>query len=183
MTTNGGARLTGIDRAQLYERLNVKPADVLVVRAKRTFLQRFYWIEIAKGMMVTLRHLVRNTLNQGAMPTSKFPEVDRTPPERFRGRHRLTKKEDGTPRCVACMMCPTACPADCIHIEASESPDPSVEKIPVRFEIDLMRCIFCGFCVEACPKDAIRMDTGRFSELAATHREDFVMTMDKMLND
>ena len=87
MTSNGGARLTGIDRAQLYERLNGKPADVLVVRAKRTFLQRFYWIEIAKGMMVTLRHLVRNTLNQSAMPTSKFPEVEHTPPRAGDIRH------------------------------------------------------------------------------------------------
>lgn len=167
----------------LLERLNVKPEELLVVRPERSFWQRFYVLEIARGMGVTMGHLLRNLFNQHLMPTSRFPEVQRELPEGFRGRHRLTKKDDGTPRCVACMMCPTACPADCIHIESAESPDPSVEKIPVRFEIDLMRCIFCGYCVEACPKDAIRMDTGRFFDLAATRREDFVLTMDTLLND
>jgi len=134
-------------------------------------------------MALTLGHLRRNIVRQRRMPTLQFPDVHRTLPPRFRGRHRLLPKADGTPRCVACMMCPTACPADCIHIEAAESPDPRVEKIPVRFEIDLMRCIFCGYCVEACPKDAIRMDTGMFFDMAATRREDFVLTLDKMLHD
>jgi NADH-quinone oxidoreductase subunit I len=170
------------DRQELFHRLNVRPDEVIVVRPRKTFLGRFYLIEVFRGMAVTIGHLMRNLFNQKQMPTSSFPEEQRTMPARFRGRHRLTKKTDGTPRCVACMMCPTACPADCIHIEASESPDPSVEKIPVRFEIDLMRCIFCGYCVEACPKDAIRMDTGLFSNLAATHRDDFILTLDKMLD-
>jgi len=169
--------------AALLERLRVRPENLVIVRPRRGWRQRVYLIEVVRGMGVTLRHLLRNVLHQDEMPTSDFPEVPRPLPDGFRGRHRLTQKDDGTPRCVACMMCPTACPADCIHIEAAESPDPSVEKIPVRFEIDLMRCIFCGFCVEACPKDAIRMDTGRFFDLAGTRREDFVLTMDKMLND
>jgi len=167
----------------LLARLNVKPEELRVVRAQTSFLQSLYILEVVRGLAVTLRHLLCNLVRQSAMPTSQFPEVQRVLPEGFRGRHRLTVKDDGTPRCVACMMCPTACPADCIHIEAAESPDPSVEKVPVRFEIDLMRCIFCGFCVEACPKDAIRMDTGRFFDLAGTHREDFVLTMDRLLND
>lgn len=171
-----------IDSA-LLQRLNLQPKDLVVVRPQQGLWQRVYLLEIFRGMAVTLRHLLGNLFDQRRMPTSLFPEVSRVLPEGFRGRHRLTKKDDGTPRCVACMMCPTACPADCIHIEAAESPDPSVEKIPVRFEIDLMRCIFCGFCVEACPKDAIRMDTGQFFNLAGERREDFVLTMDRMLND
>jgi len=167
----------------LLAQLNVKPSDIRVVRPETSFLQRFYLIEIVLGLAVTARHFVTNLLHQARMPTRRFPEMARVLPARFRGLHRLTRKDDGTPRCVACMMCPTACPADCIHIEAAESPDPSVEKIPVRFEIDLMRCIFCGYCVEACPKDAIRMDTGRFFDLASTRREDFVRTMDMMLDE
>jgi NADH-quinone oxidoreductase subunit I len=55
------------------------------------------------------------------------------------------------------MLCATNCPADCISIVASEHDDPTVEKFPVKYEIDILRCIFCGFCEEACPVDAIRM--------------------------
>jgi len=152
------------------------------VRPEPSIWSRIYLLEVVRGLGVTLGHMLRNIVAQNNMPTLQFPDVRRTLPPRFRGRHRLTRKADGTPRCVACMMCPTACPADCIHIEAAESPDPRVEKIPVRFEIDLMRCIFCGYCVEACPKDAIRMDTGIFTDLSATRREDFIVTMDKMLD-
>ena len=171
-----------VDRT-LYARLGVEERHVKVVRPERDFWTRIYLIEIARGMALTIGHMLRNIARQRRMPTLQFPDGRRTLPPRFRGRHRLLPKADGTPRCVACMMCPTACPADCIHIEAAESPDSGVEKIPVRFEIDLMRCIFCGYCVEACPKDAIRMDTGKFFDMAATRREDFVLTLDKMLHD
>jgi NADH-quinone oxidoreductase subunit I len=170
-------------RNELWQRLGVSPEKVRVVAPEPSIWTRLYVLEVVRGLGVTLRHMLVNIFDQKRMPTLQFPELQRTLPPRFRGRHRLMKKADGTPRCVACMMCPTACPADCIHIEAAESLDPRVEKIPVRFEIDLMRCIFCGFCVEACPKDAIRMDTGIFTDLAAARREDFVVTMDRMLAD
>jgi NADH-quinone oxidoreductase subunit I len=171
------------EKRDLYARLGVEAGNLIVVRPATGLGTRIYVLEIVRGLGVTMRHMLVNLFAQARMPTLPFPEVRRALPPRFRGRHRLMKKADGTPRCVACMMCPTACPADCIHIEATESPDPRVEKIPVRFDIDLMRCIFCGYCVEACPKDAIRMDTGIFFDLAATRREDFVLTMDKMLSD
>ena len=71
----------------------------------------------------------------------------------------MMKREDGSPRCVACMMCETVCPARCIQITAGEHPDPHIEKYPKEFILDLGKCVFCGFCVEVCPEDAIRMDT------------------------
>jgi len=68
-------------------------------------------------------------------------------------------RDDGEVRCVACMMCPTVCPAHCITIVPEEAPDGRIEKRPKIFEIDELRCVVCGLCAEACPCDAIRMDT------------------------
>src|SRR5216684_2045740 len=116
-----------------------------------SFGERLYLREAIKGMGVIARHFWRNLFGY----RDPNPEVlDR------RGTHRLTVRPDGRPRCVACYMCATACPAQCIYIEAGEYEDQAIEKYPVRFEIDELRCIVCGFCVEACPKDTIRMDTG-----------------------
>ena len=113
--------------------------------------------------------------------TINYPEEKRHVSARWRGRHRLTRRDNGFLSCVACYMCETVCPSKCIHIEAGEHPDLSVEKYPVVFNIDELRCVFCGLCVEACPKDAIRMDTGVIS-MAYTSRQMFDFTRD-LLSD
>jgi NADH-quinone oxidoreductase subunit I len=77
-------------------------------------------------------------------------------------------------------MCATACPAECIFIEAEERTDGVDEKMPKRFDIDLLECVFCGACVEACPCDAIRMDSGIFSFIGQK-REEFVLTKEQLL--
>jgi NADH-quinone oxidoreductase subunit I len=141
-----------------------------------------YLWEILRGLGITMKHLVRNLRHTDEMPTMQYPEEKRVYSERFRGRHRLMQREDGSVRCVACQMCSTVCPADCIEIEAAEHPDPSIEKYPESFTIDLLRCVYCGLCEEACPCDAIRMDTGIY-EIAADSREKFVVDKDFLLNN
>src|SRR3954453_6683155 len=134
----------------------VSPGVVRVERTPLTVLDRLYLPQVIAGMMVTIGHLMRNLFNLKKLPTISYPEVKRVYSERFRGRHILTTREDGTTRCVACYMCSTACPAECITIEAGED-ERTREKFPVRYDIDLLRCIFCGYCVDACPEDAIYM--------------------------
>src|SRR6476659_1981176 len=134
----------------------VRPGVVRVERTPLTVLDRLYLPQVIAGMMVTIGHLMKNLFNMKKLPTISYPEVKRVYSERFRGRHILTTRDDGTTRCVACYMCSTACPAECITIEAGED-ERTREKFPVRYDIDLLRCIFCGYCVDACPEDAIYM--------------------------
>jgi NADH-quinone oxidoreductase subunit I len=111
---------------------------------------------ILKGMTVTMKEFVKTMFLRDA-PTVQYPEKHRPYSERFRGVHILTQREDGSVKCVACMLCATACPAHCIHIEAGEVPEKRIEKFPTVFEIDLLRCVMCGLCVDACPEEALIM--------------------------
>ena len=139
--------------------------------------ENMYFPEVIRGVGILMKQFLRNfffgreknpdmlardrSLSQNA--TLQYPE-ERVPyPPGYRGLHRLVPREDGRPRCVACYMCATICPAQCIYIEAGELADDPIEKYPTTFVIDELRCVVCGFCVEACPKDAIRMDSGEHS--------------------
>lgn len=122
--------------------------------------ERSFLPAIAAGLGTTIRHFFANVTTRKYIRTIEYPDKPVEYPPRFRGMHRLVPREDGKPRCVACFMCQTACPARCIHIVGGETQDASIEKFPIVFEIDELRCVVCGLCVEACPCDAIRMDTG-----------------------
>lgn len=113
--------------------------------------------------------------------TIQYPEQKKELARRHRSLHRLMTRADGKPRCVACFLCATVCPSECIAIEAAEDPDPEIQKYPAAFVIDLNRCCFCGFCVEACPEDAIRMDTAEI-DLAQYSHEDLIYGLDKLLD-
>jgi len=153
----------------------------IVDRAEPKGAQKFYLVAVVKGLFVTIGHVAKNILNPKRMPVVFYPEQKKALPPATRGRHRLMKREDETPRCTACMLCATACPAECIHIKAEESPDPNIEKVPQRFEIDMLRCVFCGFCVDACPLDAIRMDVPDVT-IAGYTRDSLVYTKEFLMN-
>lgn len=152
----------------------------VVDRHMNTLGETMYLLEIAKGLGLTAGHVVKNLLGLKPIRTIGYPEQKRDLPEGWRGKHRLTTREDGSTKCVACMMCATACPAECIHIIPAESENPDIERYPDRFDIDLLECVFCGMCVEACPVDAIRMDSGIYS-LTAFDRESFLVTKEELM--
>lgn len=151
-----------------------------IERRGSTFVEKLYIVEFAKGMARTLSHLWKNLKDNSNLYVRHYPEVQPEIPVRWRGRHRLTKHDDGTVKCVACFMCQTNCPAECIQITAGEREDGKAEKMPVSFNINLLECIYCGYCVEACPLDAIRMDTGIFS-VTGDNRQDFILGLDELL--
>jgi NADH-quinone oxidoreductase subunit I len=154
----------------------------VVPRYGEKFKDKLYIPAIIEGMKITAKHLFSNVNDMKAVDVLEYPEEQpQDIGERYRGLHRLTKRDDGSVRCVACYMCATACPAQCIHIVAVEREDEIDEKMPQRFAIDTLECIFCGYCVEACPCDAIRMDTGIFS-LIGNKREDFVLEKEQLLS-
>jgi NADH-quinone oxidoreductase subunit I len=170
-----------------------------VAYAPRDLEVRSYLPEIVRGVGVSMRHFFGNwrDMLRGKRPdpvldryddgitTISYPEEKRPYPERFRGVHRLTTRQDGSMRCVACLCCSTACPAQCIYIEAGEYPEGDkrrgYERFPAKFVIDELRCIFCGYCVEACPCDAIRMDTGMHA-VPYDSRDQFIYERDLLLS-
>jgi len=155
--------------------------------SKMTVGEQAYVPAIVAGVGLSMRKFFKNTFSKrenGDIATVSYPEEKRIYPERFRGVHRLTHRADGSPRCVACLCCSTACPAQCIHIEPAEYDVSDArygyERFPKVFVIDELRCIFCGYCVEACPCDAIRMDTG-LHMVPSTDRDHFLYDKETLM--
>jgi len=143
--------------------------------AFRRFLEWLILPAVAMGLFNTLRRMFASKF------TLQYPEERMPVHPGYRGEHRLKKDELGRPKCVACLMCQTACPARCITIVATESPWPDREKVPASFTIDMLKCIYCGMCEEACPCDAIEL-TPRFNVVAET-RQDKVYDLTKLLSN
>jgi len=173
-------------------------SGVPVPRPARNAAIQSYLPAWVAGTGVTMGHFFRNAKErvlgqkrdpvledfEGGVTTIEYPEERRPYPERYRGLHRLTVRADGSPRCVACLCCSTACPAQCISIVPAEYPEGherrGYERYPEHFVIDELRCIFCGMCVEACPCDAIRMDTG-IHPAAYDSRQQFIFQRELLI--
>ena len=157
---------------------------------KLTMLERMYLPQILTGLAVTGKHIVGAALGGKAI-TVQYPEEQEIKPGLavnlrespiYRGVHRLNKDDQGRVKCVACMLCATACPAHCIDIVGATAPDawPDREKYCESFVIDELRCIYCGMCEEACPVEAIEL-TG-FYDLTGLSREQMIFDKTKLLS-
>ena len=142
---------------------------------------RFFLPQVAAGLLVTGKHILGVAFGDEAI-TVQYPEVQHVPSPVYRGVHRLNKDEEGRPKCVACMLCATACPAHCIDIVGATAPEswPDREKYPESFVIDELRCIYCGMCEEACPVEAIEL-TGLY-DLTGLSREEMIFDKTKLLS-
>jgi NADH-quinone oxidoreductase subunit I len=160
---------------------------VVYAEPKMTLSDQFYLPQVFVGLGTTMRHMF-NVLVKNEHRVISYPEERREdkPVEQggmkldiYRGVHRLNKDEEGRVKCVACFMCSTACPANCIHIEAGESPWADREKYPIKFDIDELRCIYCGMCEEACPVDAIELTS--IYDIVGLTRQEMIFDKAKLL--
>jgi NADH-quinone oxidoreductase subunit I len=148
---------------------------------KLSLLERTYLPQILDGLVVTGRHVLGVTVGGKAI-TVQYPEEQHVPSANYRGVHRLNKDENGRVKCVACMLCATACPAHCIDIVGATAPETwdDREKYPENFVIDELRCIYCGMCEEACPVDAIELTA--LYDLTGLSREEMIFDKAKLLS-
>jgi NADH-quinone oxidoreductase subunit I len=103
-----------------------------------------YGLNIAKGMLTTLKHVARPPI------TVQFPDEERDIPPRAR-----TNLVWFVERCTGCSTCAQACPDGCILVETDPREDGSY--LVKRYEIDFRLCMYCGLCTEACPYEAIQV--------------------------
>lgn len=137
-----------------------------------TFLEKIYIPEIAKGLALTFKNMLKPKF------TMQYPEEKFIPPPSYRGRPVLVMENNGVERCVACGLCSRVCPPLAIEVQAAET-EREKERYPIKFEINMLRCIFCGLCEEVCPEEAIVMS--KDYELAFTNRGDALYGKDKLL--
>jgi NADH-quinone oxidoreductase subunit I len=146
-----------------------------------SFWEKLYLPEIARGLGHTIKHMVNSLF--GKSFTIQYPEQRPGLKPGYRGIIRLTKDAEGREKCVACFLCATACPAECIRIVAEPAPPEwkDRDKRPAAFELNFLRCINCGFCEEACPCAAIELVEEYFP--VGTTRQEFLWDKAKLLSN
>ncbi len=132
---------------------------------------------LLKGLSITFKYIFKKKF------TVQYPEERRELPPRAKWLHILQRHEDGKERCVACMLCASACPTEAIYIVGEENdlynPVSHGERYAKVWDLDLGRCMFCGYCVEACPEEALAM-TDEY-ELAVPTKKDLVLHKEDLL--
>lgn len=113
----------------------------------------------AKGMALTLRYFFKPKV------TMNYPEERPVIPAGHRGIHKYIEEQ-----CNLCNACVTACPVDCIVIEALGR---GKESLKLKYDIDYSKCMFCNLCCEACRSDCIFMSEDY--DMAAAEREGCVI--------
>jgi NAD(P)H-quinone oxidoreductase subunit I len=127
-----------------------------------------YGIGIAKGLRVTIRHLLRRPV------TTQYPEQRLSTSRRIRGNELIWDRE----KCTGCATCAKTCPQGAIHIVTSVKVEENKYEVE-RFEVDTGYCISCGLCVEACPYEALFM--GYAYERARYRRGELVLSKEDLL--
>jgi formate hydrogenlyase subunit 6/NADH:ubiquinone oxidoreductase subunit I len=123
---------------------------------------------IAKGLRVTIRHLLRHPV------TAQYPEQRLNTSRRIRGNELIWDNI----KCTGCATCAKSCPQGAIQIITSVNLEENKYRVD-KIEVDTGYCIQCGLCVEACPYGALYM--GYAYERAKYRREDVVQTNEQLL--
>ena len=127
-----------------------------------------YGIGIAKGLSVTIRHLLRHPV------TVQYPEQRLNTSRRIRGNELIWNQK----KCTGCGTCAKSCPMGVIKIVTSVNPVENKYAVD-KYQIDTGYCIQCGLCVEACPYEALFM--GYSYERAQYRRDDLVQDKEEMM--
>lgn len=139
----------------------------------KTIKQIFVYL---KGLWIVLKYSFKRPV------TIRYPEEKRKLPPRSRGRHYLTKWNDGAERCVGCELCAIVCPSQAIYVKPSENTPEDMhshgERYASDFQINMLRCIFCGYCEEACPTGAIVL--GNDFDLVSDNRQSLIYTKEML---
>ena len=123
---------------------------------------------IAKGLRVTIRHLLRHPI------TVQYPEQRLNTSRRIRGNELIWDNI----KCTGCGTCAKSCPQGAIEIITSVNPEENKYRVE-KIEVDTGYCIQCGLCVEVCPYGALFM--GYAYERAQYRRGDVVQANEGLL--
>jgi formate hydrogenlyase subunit 6/NADH:ubiquinone oxidoreductase subunit I len=112
-----------------------------------------YGLGILKGMLVTLRTMLRTYGRREPPYTYQWPEENTYVSPRVRGFGFAWWEE----RCTGCATCAKSCPHGVIEVITKPRADGTYQV--EEFRVDIAICMFCGLCVESCPYDALRYTT------------------------